>query len=121
MRTTKQNIIELDPGESIIVRSMGHEVSIHSIQMEEDAGGPDNTLLEIELPLGSVMSGLSYLRLGNQMYGDLAFAEADKGIREELYGPLRFITFRNLPIVEGFTEDQKEYLERIGINLPDDA
>ncbi len=117
MRTTKQNIIELDHGDDVTIRYRGAEINLTTSALD-----PESNMLEVAIPLGKVMSGLSYTRFGGKMYGNLAFAEENHDIREELHGPLRFITFANNAdfIAEGYTEEQVEYLRSRGMN-PIDA
>lgn len=82
MRTFKQNIIELEPGESITVRCGTAEIEVNASRDENY----DSTL-EVKMPPFSHMANLGDIPSGTEWF----FAEDGA---QELVGPLSFITFQ---------------------------
>jgi hypothetical protein len=100
MRTTKRNIIEIDPGEQLEIRCGSATLEIRG--NPDLAAEPAAPEFEIVLPSGMMMSGLRQHRnreeditVDAMGYGSFTF-EDEEGLLEEVSGPLDFIIFSSL-------------------------
>lgn len=89
MRTTKRNVIILDPGETIDVLSRGAKLEIRvNPDVETEPSAPE---FEIVVPHGNMLANMYEVRPDGGLGAELYFSRHDGA--QEAVGPLSFITF----------------------------
>lgn len=87
MRTTKLNVVSLDPGEQIEVRCGNTALRLAAI----DDG--DYSTIEVIVPSGTSLSGVARLEPNGLISNELLSFSDEDCLREQVSGPVRMIAF----------------------------